>query len=85
MTYRNDGRFPDDSMVEVKYPLSAEQERGDRDGWPWLPATVRAQCGPDEWLCVVEHDSETTFPVCFRSAGEMRPATCRNGLAARRP
>jgi hypothetical protein len=29
--------FPEDSWVEVRYPLTGEQERGDRDAWPWLP------------------------------------------------
>jgi hypothetical protein len=29
--------FPEDSWVEVRYPLTREQERGDRAAWPWLP------------------------------------------------
>ena len=29
--------FPEDSWVQVRYPLNAEQERGDRAAWPWLP------------------------------------------------
>jgi hypothetical protein len=33
----NDGRFPDDSPVETRFPLISEQDKGDRDTWPWLP------------------------------------------------
>ena len=47
MTYDdndNDGRFPDDSRVEVRYPRTRQEEHGDRAAWPWLPGhrgTVR--------------------------------------------
>ena len=45
--------YPEDSWVEVRYPLTGEQEHGDRAAWPWLPGWVVAQCGPDEWeICV---------------------------------
>ncbi len=50
----NDGRFPDESRVEVRYQLTGEQERGDRDAWPWLPGTIERQCGPDDWQVCVE-------------------------------
>ena len=51
----NDGRFPDDSPVEVRYPRSKQEERyGDRSAWPWLPASILEQCGPDEWYVCVE-------------------------------
>jgi hypothetical protein len=64
----NDGRFPDDSAVEVRFPLHPgplrlpgrpEEEylavvRAERETWPWLLATVEQQCGPDEWLVTVE-------------------------------
>jgi hypothetical protein len=53
-TYDNDGRFPDDSPVLVRYPRDKEQERGDRECWPWLPGSVVHQSGPDEWLVCVE-------------------------------
>jgi hypothetical protein len=33
----NDGRFPDESPVEVRYPGSKQEEHGDRERWPWLP------------------------------------------------
>ena len=53
--YENDGRFPDDCAVEVRYPPPgsgpADERRAD---WPWLPGTIMAQCGPDEWHVVVE-------------------------------
>ena len=55
MTYNdNDGRFPDESRVEVRYPRTRQEERGDRAAWPWLPASVVERCGPDEWRVCVE-------------------------------
>jgi hypothetical protein len=67
MTHDNDGRFPDESEVLVRYPLSPapERQRGQSDEehlavlraeratWPWLPGTIEQQCGPDEWLVTV--------------------------------
>ena len=50
----NDGRFPDDSRLEVRYPRTRQEEQGDRSAWPWLPGTIERQCGPDEWLVCVE-------------------------------
>ncbi len=53
----NDGRFPDESPVEVRYPRSKQEEHGDRERWPWLPGTIVEQCGPDEWyVCVVARE-----------------------------
>jgi hypothetical protein len=80
--------FPDDSPVEVRYPLTAEQEAGARAAWPWLPGTVVSQCGPGEWqicvqaleLAVPDADGEATFPLCFRDASELRPAEPEAGL-----
>jgi hypothetical protein len=76
----SDTRFPEDSWVAVRYPLTAEQEHGDRAAWPWLPGWVAAECGPDEWeICVqapelaVERDGETYYPTCFRESSELRP------------
>jgi hypothetical protein len=68
MVQDNDGRFPDESPVLVRYPLPPfwEQKPGqsdaerlaelaaERKAWPWLPGTVEQQCGPDEWLITVE-------------------------------
>ena len=57
--------FPEDSWVEVRYPLTSEQEHADRAAWPWLPGWVISVCGPDEWeICVqapelaIQHDGE---------------------------
>jgi hypothetical protein len=49
-----DGRFPDQSPVEVRYPRSEHEEQGDRERWPWLPGTIAGQCAPDEWCVCVE-------------------------------
>ena len=64
--------FPEDSWVEVRYPLTSEQKSTDRDAWPWLPGWVVAQCGPDEWeICVQApelatwHEGEAWYPVCL--------------------
>ena len=49
----NDGRFPDDSLVEVRYPRTRQEQLGDRSAWLWLPGSILGQCGPDEWhVCV---------------------------------
>ena len=53
----NDGKFPDESPVEVRNPRSKQEEQGDRERWPWLPGTIVEQCGPDEWyVCVVARE-----------------------------
>ncbi len=71
--------FPEDSWVQVRYPLTAEQEHGGCEAWLWLPGWVVSVCGPDEWeICVRapelarEHGGETVFPVCFRDSSELR-------------
>jgi hypothetical protein len=83
----NDGRFPDDSPVEVRYPRS---KQGDRSKWPWLPGSILEQCGPDEWHVCVEvrelavlRDGRKAprstpsrrlyYPCCFRDSSEIRP------------
>jgi hypothetical protein len=49
----NDGRFPNNTWVEVRYARSRTEELSDRAAWPWLPGTILSQCGPDEWhICV---------------------------------
>ncbi len=50
----NDGRFPDDSLVEVRYPHTRQEGLGDRSAWPWLLGSILEQCGPDEWHVCVE-------------------------------
>jgi hypothetical protein len=53
----NDGKFPDESPVEVRYPCSEQEEQDERERWPWLPGTIVEQCGPDEWyVCVVARE-----------------------------
>jgi hypothetical protein len=68
MTGENDGRFPDESEVLVRYPVHPGPERqpgqsqaehlaalrAERETWPWLPGTIEQQCGPDEWLVTIE-------------------------------
>ena len=67
----NDGRFPDESPVEVRYPRSKREEQGDRERWPWLPGTIVEQCGPDEWyVCVVARE----LAVLGRTEGPRRTA-----------
>ena len=71
--------FPEDSWVQVRYPLTREQEHADRAGWPWLPGWVVSVCSPDEWeICVqapelaIQHDGEDWYPTCFRDSSEIR-------------
>ena len=71
--------FPEDSWVQVRYPLTSEQKNADRAVWPWLPGWVAARCGLDEWeICVQApdlatwHEGEAWYPVCFRDASEIR-------------
>jgi hypothetical protein len=68
LTGENDGRFPDESEVLVRYPVHPGPDRrpgqsqaehlaamqAERETWPWLPGTVEQQCGPDEWLVTIE-------------------------------
>jgi hypothetical protein len=57
----NDGKFPDESPVEVRYPRAKQEEQGDRDQWPWLPGTIVEQRGPEEWYVCIEV-RELAFP-----------------------
>ena len=50
----NDGKFPDESSVEVRYPRSEQEEQADRGTWPWLPGSIVEQRGPDEWYVCIE-------------------------------
>lgn len=47
------GSWREDDLVEVQYPLPGG-ERPERASWPWLPGTILATCGPDEWQVCVE-------------------------------
>jgi len=85
----NDGRFPDESDVLVRYPLQPGPERqpgqsdeehlaalrADSETWPWLACTVAQQCGPDEWLITVED----------RRLAELQDGSPAPGLTGRRP
>lgn len=78
--FEEDSRFPEESQVMVRYPLPGQGPETDREAWAWLPGTVEAVCGPDEWQICVEHESvswmeggEKWFPLCFRDASEIRP------------
>ena len=71
--------FPEDSWVQVRYPLTSEQKHAERAAWPWLPGWVVARCGPDEWeICVQApelaawHEGEDWYPTCFRDSSEIR-------------
>ena len=71
--------YPVGADVEVRYPLTKEQEQGDRAAWPWLPGWIAEVCGPDEWEVCVEdrrlamvHQDEIVFPCCFRDSSELR-------------
>ncbi len=50
----NDSMYPGESPVEVRCPCSKQEERADRNTWPWLPGFIAEQCGPDEWHVCVE-------------------------------
>ncbi|MBW6432709.1 hypothetical protein KZ829_03010 [Actinoplanes hulinensis] len=75
----NDGRFPDDADVKVRYPLTDRQVDAGRTVWPWVTGYIVGQCGPDEWdVCVdgadpVDHDvdGEPLYPLVFRDASEL--------------
>ncbi len=77
----NDGRFPDDAPVLVRYAL-ADPPPEDREAWEWLPGHVLGQCGPNEWHVVVDGveeladgqdgDGEPLYPACYRDASEIR-------------
>ena len=47
------GSWREDDSVEVRYPLP-DSNQHDRSSWPWLPGTILAVCGPDEWQVCVE-------------------------------
>ena len=74
----NDGRFPDDSLVEVRYPRDLQEELGDRSGWPWLPGSILGQCGPDEW------QQSPSGAKLHRPAAEVREAWDAAWQASRR-
>ena len=81
VTYANDGRWPDETPVLVRFPRDKQEERGSREAWPWLPGTVLEQVGPDEWQVLVEdpglaeaRDGDLWYPCVYRDGSELRPA-----------
>ena len=51
---RND--FGEGQAVEVRYPLTREQQAGDRNCWPWLSGWIVEKVGADEYrVCVVDN------------------------------
>ena len=91
MTCENHNCYPENVSVEVRYPLTADQERGDRQLWPELRGTVLEQVGPDEWTVQIDvpelamHPDGAGARCCFRRATGMLarsgrpscPAACR--------
>ena len=80
--------FPEDSSVEVRYPLTSEQEHGDREAWPWLPGWVVSECGPDEWeICVQAPNSpsrtRTAKPTARVLPGRLRAPPAGRGTGGR--
>lgn len=76
----NDGQFPDDTKVLVKYPLPSSA-LSDREHWPWLRGFIVGQVDNNEWHVLVQDDRvaqyepavrENTYPLCWRSADELR-------------
>jgi hypothetical protein len=70
---------PENAGVQVRYPLTSEQEHGDRAGWPWLTGWVVRVCGPNEReICVqapelaTRHEDEAWYPTCLRDSSEIR-------------
>jgi len=46
-------QYSEGQRVEVRFPLTEQQARGDRDLWGWLAGEVEQQCGDDEYLVTV--------------------------------
>lgn len=75
----NDGRFPDEAQVGVRYPARLVDGEWvpvvgvDRDEWPWLPGTVVGQCGPEEWQVRVDVDELAEDDVEDQVDGNGRP------------
>lgn len=86
----NDGRFPDDSLVEVRYPRDEQDEQDDREQWPWLPGSIVEQGGPDEWYVCVEAGELATLedggpaPAGTASADLYFPCCFRDSTEIRR-
>lgn len=64
----NDGTWPDETEVEVRFPTSDGQARSD---WPWLPGTVLGQCGPGEWHVLIDDYTFATHTPPASNADKM--------------
>jgi len=49
----NDGRWPDGTEVLTPYPSPGMTADTPHDDWPWAPAVIEHQGGPDEWLLTI--------------------------------
>jgi hypothetical protein len=70
-------KFLPGTPVEVRYPATTEEARGDREVWPWMAGVIEEVCGPDEWQVVVDvpvlaDESAIEFPIVFRDSSEIR-------------
>jgi hypothetical protein len=52
----NDGRFPDESPVEIRYPRSKQEERGDRARRPWRPGSIPRLRRDGRPLCLLRRE-----------------------------
>lgn len=90
-------RFPEESLVLVRYPPRGAEER-DRRMWAWLPGSVVSQCCEDEWCIVVESPElaepdpslpdgdapeNLLYPLCFRDSSEIRTVSVEQWERAR--
>jgi hypothetical protein len=78
----NDSRFPDGSPIEIRFPRTEREEKGDRSAWPWLPGSILEQCVEVRELARLEDgrraprgtpERSLYYPCCFRDSSEIRP------------
>jgi hypothetical protein len=50
----NDGKFPNESPVEVRYPRSEQEEQSRPRHLAVAASSIVEQCGPDEWYVCLE-------------------------------
>lgn len=71
--------FPDDTAVQVRHPLTAD-DTGE-NAWPWMAGLVLGRLAPDEWEIVVtddrlveglDADGDPVYLVCYRAAEAIR-------------
>lgn len=63
------GGYQEGDRVRVRFPLTKQQEKGDRAAWPWLEGVIEEVCGPDEWVVSV-----TDYAVAVTEDGQKPPA-----------